>query len=299
MKKITSFIVLLLLIIPNDIFAQVNISGVITDIDTQKPLSCTKINIYSGEFDTVTYTHEDGSFIINNIPKADNYCVDVFRDNYRYFDTCYSDISSDNLIINASLFSYDSPNYRMTDVAKEDVFNLGFAFYLYSPVVENTDNEFASNISFQLYNCDLHVKLAKKMQLGFKFIPIELSWTKFKTPDTLYTNERYFGASCGLSIYFRFIPTTIKSSGGKGLFFDLGAGYSLPYYYAHSRFTGKYNRISTRHIKNYNDVQAMFRVGYSWWSLNANYRFTNVLKETYIETPKLTFGIEILLPMNN
>lgn len=299
MKNTFKLIGFLLIIIPNYIFAQFNLSGVIKDIDTQKPLSCAKINVYTDELDTVIFSHEDGSFIISNIPNADSYCIDIFRDDYRYFDTCYSDLSTDNLSINVLLYSYDSPNYRIMDIAKQDVFNLGFAFNLYSPVVENTDNEFASNISFQLYNCDLHVKLAKKMQLGFKFIPIELSWTKFKTPDTIYTKERYFGASCGLSIYFRFIPSTIKSSGGKGLFFDLGAGYSLPYYYAHSRFTDKYNRISTRKIKNFNEFQAMFRVGYSWWSINANYRFTNVLKGTYIETPKLTLGVELLIPMSN
>lgn len=279
--------------------AQISIKGTVKDIDTQKPLSCAKINIYSEEMDTVVYTREDGSFIISNFPKADNYCIDIFRDDYRYFDTCYSELSSDNLTINALLYSYDSPNYRITDIAKQDAFNLGFAFYLYSPSIENSDKSFSSNTYFQIYNCDFHFKLANKFQMGFKITPIELSWTKFKYPDTLYTKERYFGASGGLSLYFRYIPTTIKSSGGKGLFFDLGAAYSLPYYYAHSGYTDKYNRISTRHIKNYNDVQAMFRVGYSWWSINANYRFTNVLKGTYIETPKLTLGIELLLPMNN
>lgn len=300
MKKITSFIVLLLLIIPNDIFAQVNISGVITDIDTQKPLSCSQVNIYCNELDTNTYTNQDGYFELNNLPTGD-YCISVGRDNYHYYDTCFVEYIIDKYnTINVQLYSYDSPNYRITDVAKQDVFDLGFAFNFYSPSLGNSDNNFDKNMSLQLYNLDFHFKLANKLQMGFKIIPIEMSWNRFNNPDSLYIKERYFGASGGISTYFRFIPSTIKKSGARGFFIDFGASYSLPYYYAYSNFTDKYNKTTTRHIKNYfNDIQAMVRVGFTWWSINANYRFNDVLIHGYEETPKLTLGIELLIPMSN
>ncbi|MEI6349227.1 MAG: carboxypeptidase-like regulatory domain-containing protein [Bacteroidota bacterium] len=298
-KKITLSVILSILFSISSLLAQKKVIGILKDFDTKEPIPCANVELSSNDSDlfTTTHTHDNGSFFFENV-ESDNYCLAFYHSDYRSFDTCFVEASknSDTLII--YVYSYESKSYRIKDVAKEDNFDYSILYNVYSPITNKSENQFKSTFSIQFYNLNAHIKLANKLQLGFKITPIDLTWYVLSSPDSLYIKERYFGASGALFCYLRYIPTTTKSLGSRGLFIDIGAGYNIPYYFSYSRFIDKYNRLSTRNIKQYNDFQAMLRFGYSWGAICATYHLTDVMKDSYIELPKLTLGIELFIPFS-
>jgi hypothetical protein len=111
-----------------------------------------------------------------------------------------------------------------------------------------------------------------------------------------HDKERYFEASTNVGIYTRFIITTAGTIGHRGLFLDIGANYSLPYYFSYTYFTEDHIKTSQNKIHKFNDFQAMMRLGFYWGSIRATYRFTDVMKDDFVESPKLTMGVEFNIP---
>lgn len=289
---------------PVILFAQNNLSGVVLDYDTRVPVTCATVVISGWESDNsvsehIVKTDENGRFIFTNLATS-KYWIEVTSEDYRIFlSDSYYDIQKQVSDLEILLYSYESESYKMIDVADQDVFDLSFAANLYSPSIIESDDIFKQNTSIQFYNINLRFKLANKLQMGFIYNPIELSWHSANKPATGYIKERYFGAYTSLSVHFRFIPTVIKKTGARGLFIDLGAGYKLPYYYAYSRFIDDYTKLTTRHIHRNNEFDVFARIGYSWGAVKINYRLTDILKGQHVEPPKLSLGVELFIPLSD
>jgi hypothetical protein len=293
--KFYKLLSILFAIIPVFLFAQSNITGVVLDYDTKTPVPCATVYISGSESESHVKTNENGQFHFADLVDTDLY-IEVVHDDYRTYTNESYNITEQGENIVILMYSYNSENYKITDVADQDIFDLSFAVNFFAPPINSSDELFSKNNSFQLYNINIRFKLANKLQMGFIYNPIKLCWNALATPSTGYIKERYFGAFTGLFVYVRYIPTTIQSTGGRGLFFDIGAGYNLPYYYAHSRFTDEYTRLSSRHIHSFNEFEAFARIGFATGAFKINYRLTDVLKGSYVETPKLSLGIELLIP---
>ena len=293
-----SIIVILVFLIafPFIMEAQTSFQGYVFDIDTKTPLSCVEVEIMGSEKDIRAYSNSEGLFVFNDLPEGDYYISTDFSDYMYYEDDVYVETGIDDY--NIELYLIDSPISRIEDIADEDILDLGTCISFYSPSIANFNNDFKSDFSIEMYNIEARFKLANRLQLGFKTMPIALRWTSFSNPDAGFTKQRYFSASAGLFIYTRIIPTVLPNSGKRGMFIDLGAGYILPYYFAESKFTSKYNRETGRHFHNYKDFEAMFRLGFTWLAVKATYRFTDILNAGYTQPPRLQFGIEFLLPMD-
>ena len=303
MKNRKSTLLIFTMLLTNALLAQYSISGIVKDADTKQALSCVQVNVYShaSSFDTTFSTSTDGKFNINGLEEG-FYSIYFEKDNYRGDNNNEYEIISNSLNLNIELFSYDSETYKIEDIANEDAFDFTFGFDLYSPAMQDSDSKFKSVFSFD-YAYEGKVKLANRVQLGFRYAPLKLKWMQMNN-DTLitnvpHTNERYFEASTSLGIYTRFILSTTGSDAHRGMFFDIGASYSLPYYFSYTYFTEDHIKTSQNKIRNFNDFQAMVRLGFYWGSIRANYRFTDVMKDNFVESPKLTLGVEFNIPMSN
>jgi hypothetical protein len=292
-------IVLFILLLPASLFAQVDISGVIKDIDTKEPVACATVYLWYGETDLETQTAFDGSFTLSGVDDGEYY-IEIYKEGYRSDGV---DVSVEGEALNLEIEIYEnySESFVIEDIADFDTYDLGYGIRFFSPKLAETDTSFSSNISIDTYFLDTRFKLANRMQMGFKISPLVLQWTRFSDPATGIAKERYFGASASLFVYIRAITTVVKPLNSRGMFIDLGAGYTIPYYYAHSTISeaNKYERSTVRHINRLNDIEAMMRIGFAWGAIKANYRFTDMLKVPYVQTPKLALGVEILIPMNN
>ncbi len=116
---------------------------------------------------------------------------------------------------------------------------------------------------------------------------------------TSHGKERYFEASTNIGAYLRFVLSSAGKIGHRGAFVDVGAYYSLPYYFSYTYFTSDHIKTSQNKIHKFNDFQAMLRMGFYWGSIRANYRFMDVMKHDFIEPPKLTLAIEFNIPLGS
>lgn len=290
------FLSLLILCVPVSINAQYRITGTVTDFDTKEPIQCATISLWADDVDIETRTDADGKFIIE-LDHNDEYEMYITADYYRSEEALVV-FDNDFVVFDFELYSYESENYRIDDVASFDVFSTGAGISFFSPTLVDSDKDFSSNITMETFYYDFRARMADRIQLGFKYSPLKLQWSRFAEPDSIYSKERYFSVSAALSMYVRFIATTKKSTGGTGMFIDLGATYSIPYYYAHVGISAdnKYQKTSIRHIHKLNDFEAMVRLGYSWGAIKATYRFTDILKNNYVQPPRLQIGIDLFIP---
>lgn len=294
MKK-TLFLFLIVNVISNYALAQYTITGKVIDIDTGEPISCAYVSLWNDTTDIFTYTDFNGSY---SIQVDVNYDFMLAAESFSYQgeikNVLFDDIDNSQ---DFHLYAYGSSNNRTKDVALFDILSIGVGMNLYSPPIETNDKEFSSNIELETFFYDFRNKLAKRTQFGVRIVPLKFQWNGLENPSVGYKKEKYFGTFAALSVYVRYVATVQKSIGIAGLFVDVGAGYAIPYYFAMKSVSSadKYKSVSTRHIHKLNEFEAMLRVGYSWCAIKATYRFTDVLKDNYIETPKLRFGIEIFL----
>ena len=297
MKKALSLFILI--IVASSIMnAQYKISGKVIDIDTGEPVQCADIYLWGDDIDMETMTAADGSYELSDLDYGD-YTIQV--DAY-YYRQDWADITVENesVIKDFSIYSFDSPSYTIEDIASYDAFDISSGISFYSPALIDDDKNFASNITIDIYSYESKFKLANRTQMGFKLCPLKLQWTKFSDPEDGFDKERYFGAYAAFGMYFRFIPTLIGKDKHRGMFIDIGGTYNIPYYYAHAGISSdnEYQRTVTRHIHKLNEFEAMARIGFSWFAVKATYRFTDVLKDNFFETPKLQLGIDLFLPLS-
>ena len=303
MKLDKAFINLGLLLITlftiNSVKAQSSIQGIAIDADSQKPLSCVQVKIQGGdnELDTILFTKDNGVFVLNNIENG-FYYICLTRIDYRNNDK-EVELNDSSFNMNFQMYSIYSDSFHFEDIASEDIFDFTLGFDIYSPALQESDDKFKSVFAFD-YGYEGRFKLANRMQLGIRYSPLKVKWMAMNS-DTMITNvphgkERYFEASTSLGLYLRYIITTRGYKGNRGLFVDLGASYSLPYYFSYTYFTDEHIKTSQNKIRKFNDFQAMFRLGFYWGSLRANYRFTDIMKDEFIQPPRLTLGIEFNIP---
>ena len=305
-NKVLLFSMLLsILLIPSLAKAQYTFEGTVVDIDTKQPIACANIWIwYSSDevdLDTNIRTNTEGYF---KLVIEDDNATDVIisfeinKDGYRTLKKKCDNQGGKHPKV-YELYSYDSDNYKIEDIAKSDYFDLTFGFDLYSPSMDDSDDKFKSVFSFN-YGYEGKAKLTNRMQLGFRYVPLKVKWMAMNSDTSIVTiahdKERYFEASTSFGIYTRFIFSTAGAIGHRGLFLDVGANYSLPYYFSYTYFTEDHIKTSQNKIRKFNDFQAMMRLGFYWGSIRATYRFTDVMKDDFVESPKLTLGVEFNIP---
>ncbi len=297
MEKVNYIIFIALGLFPFLLKAQVSLIGNVKDIDTREVLHCAEVFLYSGNKNSYeTRTCIDGSFSFTDLEQDTDYCLEIYYKNYRMYEKCWVDIDTESEELEILMYSYNSPSYKISDIANQDIADFGFAFLYNFDLSQNS--EFIYGVTWQIYSFDLRLKLANKLQFGFKYIPIELSWINLSNNDQTVFKEQYMGASTKFGIYLRTIVTTHKLNGSRGLFIDGGVSYNLPYYYAHSVFIDKYNKSSvSRNIHKFNEFKAFARIGFGWGAVIAEYRFTDILKTNYLQPPEMRIGIELLFPL--
>ena len=264
------------------------------------PLSCVQVKIQGddNELDTILFTKDNGVFVLNNI-ENDFYYIYLTRINYRNNDMGV-ELHDSSFNMNFEMYNINSDSFHIEDIASEDISDFTIGFDMYSPALQESDNKFKSVFSFD-YAYEGKFKLANRLQLGVRYAPLKMKWMAMNS-DTMITNvphgkERYFEASTSLGLYLRYIISTRGDKGNRGLFFDIGASYSLPYYFSYTYFTDEHTKTSRNKIHKFNDFQAMLRLGFYWGSLRANYRFTDIMKEDFIQPPRLTLGVEFNIPV--
>jgi hypothetical protein len=297
MKKTISLIVIIIAAI-SVTNAQYKISGKVVDIDTGEPIQCADIYLWGDDIDVETMTAADGSYEFFDLEQGE-YTIQVNSYSYRQE---WDDISLENesVIKDFEMYSYGSPSFRIDDIASFDAFDMSTGISFYSPAIIEDDKSFASNITIDTYSYESKFKLANRTQMGFKLSPLKLQWTKYSDPADGLEKERYFAALASFGLYVRFIPTLTGTDKHRGMFIDIGGSYNIPYYFAHAAISSEneYQRTVTRHLHKLNEFEAMARIGFSWFALKATYRFTDVLKDNYIETPKLQLGVDFFVPFD-
>ncbi len=300
MRKLKQILVVISILSSSILLAQNPIKRVVLDADSHIPIASASVEIssFDGSVDTTLFTNQNGEFFIEILTEYDYYISRT------YYSSLAGSIEFDGNTPQDTIFylePIDCDCSKIEDIAKEDAFDFTIGFDLFSPAMVDSDDKFKSVFSFD-YAYEGKVKLANNIQLGFRYSPLKIKWMTMHS-DTLITNiphtkEGYLKVSTNVSVYTRFIFTTQQNNHGyRGLFLDIGAGYSLPYYFTYTYFTEEHTKTSTNHIHNFNDFQAMARIGYYWGSIKATYRFTDILKDDYIQPPKLTLGIEFNIPM--
>ncbi len=305
-NKVLLFSMLLsILLLPSLSKAQYVFEGTVVDIDTKQPIACATIWIWysSAEVDLDTNIHTNTEGYFKLIIEDDNatdaiVSFEIYKDGYRTLKK-KCDKQDDKLPKVYELYSYESKSYKIEDIAKKDYFDFTFGFDLYSPSTDDSDDKFKSVFSFN-YGYEGKIKLANRVQLGFRYVPLKVKWMSMNSDTSIVTiahgDERYFEASTNVGIYTRFIITTTGTIGHRGLFLDVGANYSLPYYFTYTYFTKDHIKTSYNKIRKFNDFQAMLRLGFYWGSIRVTYRFTDVMKDDFVEPPKLTLGVEFNIP---
>lgn len=287
---------ILIIIIFSTNFAQNSLKGKIIDFDTKNPVPCAQISLW-GDVDADTVTNSDGEFMFENLEEGE-YTIYINHNNYNSTDEDI-EIKSGLNKYEKAIYSYDSDSFYIQDLAAEDIFDIGTFTLFFNPTMKNFDRNFTSGYPIVLYNLEPKFRINDIQQIGLRFSLFELNWLKFNDNVSITTNanikERYFSISGSAFIYNRFLITT-EETGGRGLFFDLGAGYKIPYYYAYTYLTDDFTKTTTKKINNYNDFEAMARIGYSWVAILATYRFNDNLKTGYIQPPNLNIGFEFLIP---
>lgn len=281
-------------------YGQTQIKARVLDYDTHLAVSCAsvEINDASGDIDTTVFTNQDGEITFyTNI----GYNIYINRNGYLSYNGVVEDDSISTKLI-FYIYKYDSDNFKIDDIAKQDVFDIVFGFDVFSPILVESENKFNYVFSFY-YAYEGKFKLAKNLQMGFSYQPLKIKWMAMNS-DTLITKiphakERYFQASTSMDIYFRYIFTTYGPRNNRGLFLDLGGGYTLPYYFSYTYFTEDYLKTSRNHIHNFNDFSVMARLGFFWGSIRGTYRFTDILKSDFIQPSKLTLSVEFNIPANS
>jgi len=137
-----------------------------------------------------------------------------------------------------------------------------------------------------------HLGIGYNPELNFELI-LPKSNSELRANQN-YRHERYFYNNLKFGFYFRFSTFDMKKRIKKGMYIDLGANYHLPIFFRHVGLYDNHKDV-TRFIHKYNDVSLSFRIGSDKFSLYGQYRLFNFVKDSYPQTPLLSFGILIRL----
>lgn len=276
--------------------AQTSFSGVFRDKNTNEPIPCIHVQLYGDQHYYYGSTDDSGHYKIMNIEPG-TYEISYYHPAYYPFDYRKMEIKSGtNYTEEVYVEKRDVVDYSSS--VNNDISDIGLEFDFFSPDINSVNRYFISNYA-AAFHMEGRFKMTNRIGIGIKYIPIKISWNNIKT-DTLFTSiphskERYYEVSTSLYLYTRFIISNIKKTGKRGLFFDLGLGYNLPYLFTYDYYPEKNAKVSQKGIHNFKDLNAMFRLGYSWGSIKATYRLFDILNSPYIQPPRLNIGVEINL----
>jgi len=274
-------------------FSQSVLKLTILDEDSQMPVANAGVLIENTLHKQTQFSDSNGIVIFRDIITDEYYDIKIIHiDYYEYYDDFLVDeIELKKEILLSNLYSEN----KIDDLAATDIFDMS----IFSFAISQADNNFKYSFPMSFYAFENRFKLNRFMQFGMRTSLMELSWLRIDDgldiTATSGIKERYFIFSASYFIYHRFILSKTKDLGNRGLFFDYGIGYRIPYYAAYSSFTSKKSRFTERGIYKLNDFELMGRIGYSNFAIFANYRLTDIAKSAYIEPPKLSIGIEVLI----
>jgi hypothetical protein len=278
-------------------FSQSTLTLTILDEDSQMPVANAGVLIENTLHKQIQFSDSNGIVIFRDLITDEFYDIKIIHiEYYEYYDDFLVDeIELKEEILLSNLYSEN----KIEDLAATDIFDMSIFSFGISPA----DNNFKYSYPMSFYAFENRFKLNRFMQFGMRTSLIEFNWLRIADDiDVLATSgikERYFIFSASYFIYHRFILSKTKDLGNRGLFFDYGVGYRIPYYAAYSNFTSKKSRFTERGIYNLKDFEMMVRIGYSNFSIFGTYRLTNIAKSKFIEPPKLNIGVEVLIGATN
>lgn len=109
-------------------------------------------------------------------------------------------------------------------------------------------------------------------------------------------SDYYLGFNVHYAFFNRFTFYNNKKFKADGLKVDLGIAYNLPVVFREYRRLGSQRVLEDRHIHRFNDVYALFRIGYKYVGLQAECNLTTFLKAGYTEIPKFRAGLVFYIP---
>ncbi|HBS86213.1 MAG: hypothetical protein A2W91_09420 [Bacteroidetes bacterium GWF2_38_335] len=118
----------------------------------------------------------------------------------------------------------------------------------------------------------------------------------FMPADHLKENYSYCYFPIGVNVSFSLNDMTKSPS--KRIMLDLGATYNAPLWFRHS-FKENNQTTLTRKIQKYNDFNAYCAFAVTPFSIWAEYRLTDFLKDGFPEMPRLNIGIVFLFYRNS
>jgi hypothetical protein len=277
-----------------------SISGKVYDSASRLPLDSAVVNIFNSArmFQATRYTDTSGYFMVDSLPPS-KYEVYVMRRSFRVYQNDVAVADSSHYLTpylykeNQDWHPRDS---FIEDIAAEDIVHAGIAVSFYNPPLNAGPGLFKSSFNTEWISC-YKTKLTRYSQLGFEFSPFKLAW-HYLDKDTINTsqifkNEKYFAYYVNAFVFGRLFITKQKKNGYPGLFIDLGGGYDLPIFFRYSYFPEKSHKAVVKNIHNFQEVSAMFRLGFDLVTVKATYRFFDILKNDFTQPPKLKIGLEI------
>lgn len=109
-------------------------------------------------------------------------------------------------------------------------------------------------------------------------------------------SDYYLGFNVHYALFNRFTFYDNKKYGSDGLKIDLGIAYNLPLVFREYRKLDSKRVLEDRHIHRFNDFYALFRIGYKYVGVQAEYNLTTFLKAGYAEIPKYRVGLVFYIP---
>jgi hypothetical protein len=298
MKNI--FLVLAIFFVYLNSFSQ-TISGTVHIQEAPHLKSCAQVYINYNDYkkDTVLFTNKDGRFKLQNVEDG-KYSISIYQTKYRLAKTIRDTIFKDDVHYDLELVTYDQIRDSTEDFAKANIVDLGLSVIPIAIPLEDYDQNYKGVFSAGI-NFSFKMKLAKRMQLGFNYSPINLSYyfidkSKFKLENTDIKSIRYHYSSTSIFVFNRFFLLK-NNNADLGFYIDFGVGYQVPYMFTYNTYYPNSKKVSIGNIHHFNDFQLMLKLGYQYLNIKANYRLTdNMLKEGYLELPRFTIGVEVSLP---
>lgn len=138
-------------------------------------------------------------------------------------------------------------------------------------------------------------KFSKYYGLAFN-LNYGYAWTNFSqditlSPSGAHQKERYSYLFYGVGLTNRFTFYNQHIADNNGVFIDLGINYTMPILFRYVTVNDNI-RTAERKLHSFNDLQGVVNIGFRDFSISANYRFFDVVKNNYPSLPKLTLGLK-------
>lgn len=190
----------------------------------------------------------------------------------------------------------DKPNSTSSSINGIDGI---FGFYYTQNFLDENENS-VQHLGRYRMGINNHRPLGKYLSLGYQYsFSLAFSYPEKNQPliDTfLNSNERYSYLSFDLGLFLR-ICAYNQNKTDKGFAIDLGINYQSPLLFRHASVFGN-QKLITRYIHKWNDLEAYVRLKRKFFSLFGGYRIFDYIKYNYPQNPKFIFGFELTAPID-